>query len=140
MLASLHGTRPKQNVETTLKTMRRLLVVAGLAVAGLSPAWAEDAVGKWIGNVKSPEGDIPLVVTVTKDATGKLAAVGESPSQAPGMPIPTENVTSDGAKFSFEVSMVAGNYAGTWDDAQKTWIGTWTQGGQGMKLDLARAP
>jgi hypothetical protein len=117
-----------------------LLVVAGLAVAGLSPAWAEDAVGKWAGNVKAPDGDIPLVVTVTKDEAGKLAAVGESPSQAPGMPIPTENVASDGAKLSFEVSMVAGNYAGTWDEAQKAWIGTWTQGGFAMKLDLARAP
>lgn len=127
-------------METILKLMRGVLFAAGLIAAGLAPAWGEDAVGKWTGNVKSPEGDIPLVITVTKDEAGKLAAVGESPAQAPGLQIPTENVTSDGAKLTFEVSMVQGSYAGIWDQMQKAWVGTWTQGGQSMQLDLTRAP
>ena len=122
-----------------MKTMRRLLVVAGLALSGLAPAWAEDAVGKWTGNVKAPDGDIPFVLTVTKDAAGKLAAVGESPSQAPGMQIPTENVVSDGAKLTFDVSAVAGNYAGTWDEAKKAWVGMWKQNGLDMPLAFTRA-
>jgi hypothetical protein len=120
--------------------MLRLVFAMGLALAAIAPAWAEDAVGKWLGNVKSPEGEIPLVLTVTKDAAGKLAAVAESPEQAPGMQIPTENVVSDGLKLSFDVSVVAGDYAGTWDEAKKAWVGTWKQNGLEMPLDFARAP
>src|SRR5690242_9737510 len=102
---------PTRTMETILRSIRSVVVAAGLIVAGLAPAWAEDAVGKWTGNVKSPEGDIPLVITVVKDEAGKLAAVGESPAQAPGLQIPTENVVSDGAKLTFDVSMVQGSYA-----------------------------
>jgi hypothetical protein len=66
--------------------------------------------------------------------------VAESPTQAPGIQIPAENVASDGAKLSFDVAMAAGSYASTWDEAKKIWAGTWTQNGTGMPLDLARAP
>jgi hypothetical protein len=140
MLASRDGTKPKRNVETMLKTIRRVLVALGLVAAGLAPAWAEDVVGKWTGNVKAPDGDVPFVLTVTKDAAGKLTAIGESPAQAPGVQIPAENVVSDGAKLTFDVSMVAGNYAGTWDDAKKAWVGTWKQGGIDMPLQFTRTP
>jgi hypothetical protein len=140
MLTLPDGTKPKRNVETILKTIRRLMVAAGLALAGLAPAFAQDAVGKWSGNVKAPDGDIPFVLTVTKDAEGKLTAVGESPSQAPGMQIPAENVVSDGANLTFDVGAVAGNYAGTWDEAKKAWVGMWKQNGLGMPLDFTRAP
>lgn len=121
-------------------TAMRVLLAAGLAALGLGSAWAEDVTGKWTGNVRAPDGDVPLVLVVTKDADGKLAAVGESPSQAPGMQIPTENVVSDGAMFTFDVGAVAGSYSGVWDEAKKVWVGTWKQNGLDMPLDLARAP
>lgn len=122
-----------------MKSMR-VLIAGGLVFACLSPAWAEDAAGKWTGMVKAPDGDIPFVLTVTKDAAGKLTAVGESPSQAPGVQIPAENVVSDGAKLTFDVAAVAGGYSGTWDAAKNVWVGTWKQGGYEMPLDFARAP
>lgn len=119
-----------------------VFVAMGMAVAlsASGAAWAEDAVGRWVGVVKAPEADIPLNLTVTKDAAGKLAATAESPTQAPGMVIPTENVTNDGDKLTFEVSLAQGSYAGTWDAAKGAWIGVWKQNGLEMPMELQRAP
>jgi hypothetical protein len=122
--------------KTGLKT--GIAALAAMLTAGA--AFAEDAAGKWTGVVKAPDGDIPFVLIVSKDAGGKLSAVGESPSQAPGMQIPAENVVSDGSKLTFDVAAVAGGYAGTWDDSKKAWVGMWTQQGLAMPLDFARAP
>lgn len=111
-----------------------------VAVLGAGAAWAEDAVGKWLGVVKAPEADIPFNLTVAKDAAGALSATAESPSQAPGMVIPTENVASDGDTLSFEVGMAQGSYSGTWDAANAVWIGVWKQNGFEMPMELRRAP
>ena len=114
----------------------------GMAVAlfGSGAAWAEDAVGKWVGVVKAPGAEIPLNLNVTKDAAGALSATAESPMQAPGMVIPTENVTSDGNQLKFDVAMAAGSYTGTWDAAKGAWVGMWKQGGLDMPMELKRAP
>jgi hypothetical protein len=123
-----------------MKSMRRIVIAAGLVLVSAGAAWAEDAVGKWTGVVKTPEGgEIPLNVTVTKGTDGKLAATVASPTQAPGVEIPTENVTSDGKTLGFEVGVVTGSYSGTWDATKKTWVGTWKQDGEEMQLDLAKA-
>lgn len=116
------------------------LVLAGILAAMAPGAWAEDPVGKWTGPVKTPAADLPVVVTVTKAAEGKLAATLESPVQAPGMQIPVDAVTSDGATMTFAIAQILGDYKGTWDETQKAWVGTWTQNGTAMKLDLTRAP
>jgi hypothetical protein len=110
------------------------------ALFGSGASWAQDAVGKWVGVVKAPEADIPLNLTVTKDGAGVLAATAESPMQAPGMVIPTENVTNDGDKLSFDVALAQGSYAGTWDAANRAWIGVWKQNGLEMPMELRRAP
>ena len=123
-----------------MKSIRRIVIAAGLVLVSAGAAWAEDAVGKWTGVVKAALADIPLNVTVTKGTDGKLAATVESPTQARGTAIPTENVTSDGKALSFEVAMVMGSYSGTWDASKKAWVGTWKQNGDEMQLDLAQAP
>jgi|JI9StandDraft_1071089.scaffolds.fasta_scaffold12811_5 hypothetical protein len=121
---------------------RGVFVAMGMAIAlfGSGAAWAEDAVGKWAGVVKAPEADIPFNLTVAKDGAGVLTATAESPTQAPGMVIPTENVASDGDKLSFEVAMAQGSYAGTWDAAKNAWVGVWKQSGYEMPMELKRAP
>jgi hypothetical protein len=121
---------------------RGVFVAMGMAVAllGSGAACAQDAVGKWVGVVKAPEADIPLNVTVTKDGAGVLSTTAESPTQAPGMVIPTENVTNDGDRLTFEVALAQGSYAGTWDTANSAWIGVWKQNGLEMPMELRRAP
>ncbi len=118
-----------------------IFVAVGMAVAmlGTSAAWAEDAAGKWLGVVKAPDADIPFNLTVAKDEAGTLTATAESPTQAPGMVIPTENVASDGDTLSFEVALAQGSYAGMWDATKAAWVGVWKQGGLDMPMELKRA-
>jgi len=121
---------------------RGVFVAMGMAVAlfGSGAAWAKDAAGKWEGVVKAPEADIPFNLTVAKDGAGALTATAASPTQAPGMVIPTENVASDGDRLSFEVAMAQGSYAGTWDAAKSAWVGIWKPNGYEMPMELKRAP
>lgn len=125
-----------------MNSARGVFVAMGMTAAlfGSGAAWAQDAVGKWVGVVKTPEADIPLNLTVTKDGAGALSATAESPTQAPGMVIPTENVTNDGDKLSFDVALAQGSYAGIWDAANSAWIGVWKQNGLEMPMELRRAP
>lgn len=125
-----------------MNSARGVFVAMGMTAAlfGSGAAWAQDAVGKWVGVVKAPEADIPLNLTVTKDGAGALSATAESPTQAPGMVIPTENVTNDGDKLSFDVALAQGSYAGIWDAANSAWIGVWKQNGLEMPMELRRAP
>jgi len=81
-----------------------------------------------------------MIMIVSREADGRLSARLESPTQAPGVPVPTQNVESDGSRLSFTSSMVQGSYAATWDEARKAWVGKWTQNGVDMSLDWARAP
>ena len=52
-------------------------------------AWAEDPVGIWAGVNKTTKGDRPMIMVVSREADGRLSARLESPTQAPGVPVPT---------------------------------------------------
>ncbi|HEX5008513.1 MAG TPA: hypothetical protein VFV70_15470 [Hyphomonadaceae bacterium] len=113
----------------------RILAPAACSLAVAAAAWAEDAAGKWSGVVA---GAIPIVITVTKAADGKLSATLESTAQAPGQQFPLDTITSDGATLSFSLAMVQASFTGRWDAAQKAWVGTFTQGAD-VPLSLTRA-
>lgn len=116
------------------------LALAACSIAMAAAAWAEDAVGKWTGTLTgTPQGDLPLVITVAKAADGKLSANLESPAQAAGMLIAADTITSDGTTLTFTVARLQVSYTGKWDAAQKAWVGTFTQGGS-LPLALKRAP
>lgn len=120
-----------------MKPIRGLLLAAA-SLAMAASAWAEDAVGKWSGTLTgTPQGDLPLVITVAKGADGKLTANLESPAQAPGMMIPATTIASDGKTIAFTVDNLRVSYSGTWDAAKKAWVGTFTQGGA-LPLTLTR--
>jgi uncharacterized protein len=122
-----------------MKTIRGLLLAAA-SLAMAASAWAEDAVGKWTGTLTgTPQGDLPLVITVAKASDGKLSANLESPAQAPGMMIPATTIASDGTTLSFTVDNLQVSYSGKWDAAKKAWVGTFTQGGS-LPLSLTRVP
>jgi len=77
-------------------------------------------------------------VKTLEDLRGKRVGVGGTAKSTD--PIPMENLVSDGSKISFSSAAVQGAYEGAWDDASKSWKGTWTQNGQGQPLALTRAP
>jgi hypothetical protein len=117
----------------------RALTLAACSLAFAAAAWAEDAVGKWTGTLTTPGGELPLVITVSKAADGKLSGSLESVAQAPGQPFPLDAITSDGSTLTWTLAMFQASYTGKWDAAQKAWVGTFTQGGP-LPLSFKRAP
>lgn len=83
-----------------MKSVRRIIVGAVITLALAAPIFAQDAVGKWTGTVKTPGGDLPIIFVVTKDTTGKLGATLESPLQAPGMLLVADAAANDGDTLS----------------------------------------
>jgi len=114
--------------------------VAAAVLAGAGGlAFAQEAAGKWTGMIKTPAGDLPIVVTVSKGADGALTGGLESPSQAPGMIIPLANLKANDELFSFDAPSIQGDFTGVWQDDRKSWSGAWTQGGRSLPLELAKS-
>ena len=122
-----------------MTAMRRIIVGALVAAVMVAPAFAQDAVGKWVGTVKAPGQDLPIVVVIAKDSAGKLSATLESTSQAPGVLLAADTVTNEGDKFSLTFEKILGDYKATWNAEAKVWVGTWTQAQTPMKLTMTRA-
>jgi hypothetical protein len=122
-----------------MKSMRRLVVGVLAATLMAGSAWAEDATGKWIGTVKAPGQDLPIVLIVSKAADGKLSATLESTAQAPGTLIPVDTVASDGATLTFSIAALLAEYKGVWNSEAKLWVGELTQSDLPMKLTMMRA-
>jgi hypothetical protein len=122
-----------------MKSVRGIIVGALITCAMAAPAFAQDAVGKWTGVVKTPGGDLPIIFVVTKDTTGKLGATLESPLQAPGMLLVADKAANDGDTLSLTFEKIQGAYKATWNGETKTWTGTWTQIGTPMPLNMTQA-
>ena len=122
-----------------MRSARRLIFAALLAVAGAGIASAQEAAGKWTGVIKVPGNDLQIIVTVAKAADGSLSGGLESPSQAPGMVIPIDTIKADDELFSFTINAIQGDFMGVWQDKTKTWSGAWTQSGQSFPLELKPA-
>jgi hypothetical protein len=121
-----------------MKITRFAILSAALALSAGGTAWAEDPVGRWTGMLSTANGTIPVGVTITKGADGKLAATAENPSQTKD-PIPVETVTSDGKTLKVVAPALNGIYEGVWNDELKSWTGSWKQNGQDTALVLVRS-
>ena len=122
-----------------MKSMRRLVVGLLAATAMAGSAWAEDAAGKWIGTVKAPGQELPIVLIISKATDGKLSATLESTAQAPGALIPVDMVASDGATLTFSIATLLAEYKGVWNAEAKSWIGELIQSDFPMKVTMTRA-
>lgn len=104
----------------------------------LSPAASaspDDPVGDWMGTLTTPMGKLRLLLTLSRDADGRLTAELESPDQAPGQKIPVSEVAIDGDRLTFASEVIGASYAGVWRD--NMWDGTFLQG-MPFELDLKR--
>lgn len=113
------------------------LLAAVLLASGV--ASAQEAAGKWTGSIKTPAGELPIVVTIQKGDGGALTGGLESPSQAPDLIIPLENIKADDELMSFEAPSIQGDFTGVWQEDSKSWSGAWTQSGRSLPLELAPA-
>lgn len=110
-----------------------LIAIAAVSLLA-TPAFAEDAVGKWTGDLIGAQGPVPVSAVFTKSADGKLAGVGTAPNGS----VDFTDIVTDGASLSFNAPGT-GTYKATWDDAKKMWIGKLNQNGAEAVLNLKRA-
>lgn len=115
-----------------MKTITSIISALTLFSA-VTPAAAEEATGDWGGVLG---GMLHIVVHISKDTGDHYTATLESPDQGKTV-IPVDRVTATPDHLSLSVAAIKGSYDGQWDDGQKAWVGTWTQGA-GMPLVLKR--
>ena len=109
-----------------------LALAAMLAVAMAAPASAQgapDIVGDWHGTIPSPQGDVVLVIHVTRGEDGALSAKVENYTQNPGNMADITTITAADGHLSWRVAPINATYEGTWDEAAQQWKGTFNQGG-----------
>lgn len=94
---------------------------------------AEKYLGNWSGALETPQGTLPLVLTITEDETGDLKAELESPAQAPGQKIPVTSITILDNHLSLVIRAIGASYEAEWVEAEDHWAGTFKQG---MELQL----
>lgn len=116
----------------------RLATLSLAVLATAASARAEDAVGDWIGQVKTPGGvELSLAAHLRKTPDGRLEGYAESPDQSP-MTLAMAELLATSETLDFSLPLVRAKYAGTWDPTARAWVGTLTQGGAVMPLNLTR--
>ncbi|BBB62640.1 alpha/beta hydrolase [Undibacterium sp. KW1] len=115
--------------------MKKLLITCGtlFALSASLPAFAEDPVGDWTGSI---EGMIRLNIFFTKTPSGQHEVNIISPDDDKET-IKADKVEARENFMRFSIAKYNANYEAKWDETQKAWLGTWTQG-QSLKLKLTR--
>ncbi|MBW8743573.1 MAG: hypothetical protein JF628_04385 [Sphingomonas sp.] len=94
-----------------------------------------DPVGDWIGTV-DPGSPVRVAVHIRR-VDGALTGTADSPDQG-AFGIVMSEVTLDGDHLDFEIDSIDGRYVSTWDATKQHYVGTWTQGGRMLALELGR--
>jgi hypothetical protein len=122
--------------------MALLLAMVSAVAAPAFPAFASEAatpvvdpVGDWIGILDVGS---PLRVALHVKRTGdKLTATADSLDED-AFDIAVQAIVADGDRLNFEVQSIQGRYAGSWDPAKQSYVGTWTLGGRVLPLEFVR--
>ncbi|HVQ07830.1 MAG TPA: hypothetical protein VMS43_05300, partial [Allosphingosinicella sp.] len=123
--------------------MNRLIAMLALLLAALlaAPAAAQqqDWTGDWHGAlaVTNAQG-LRLIVTITAAPGGGFSGQLESLDQAPGLKIPIDTLAIADGRLTFAMLALGATYEGRWDPPRNRFVGTFTQGGTPLPLDLAR--
>jgi len=115
-----------------------VLAVGTLATRTIHAAPALAVVGDWDGALSAGGGSLPVVIHITQEKEGKLAATLDSPSQgATGIAI--SPITFKEPDVHFEIEKFGATYDGTMNKNHSEIAGTWKQGGQSMPLNFKRS-
>ncbi|MHB1001022.1 MAG: alpha/beta hydrolase family protein [Armatimonadota bacterium] len=125
-----------------MKEILRFAVFTGILLALTVAASAQEPArsieGVWKGTLKTPGGDLRVVVHLNKGADGAISGTMDSLDQgATGIPI-NSGASLDGDKVFFEIKVVQGFFKGTLSDDGDEMKGEWTQGGIPIPLTLKR--
>jgi uncharacterized protein len=111
-------------------TLISLLIGAGLAQA-------QDIAGDWQGSLNTGQGELRLVLHITKGPDGEFKATLDSVDQGANG-IPVSSISFKNSKLSLGIDAVHGTYEGTLAADGKTISGTWSQG-TALALDFKRS-
>ena len=100
---------------------------------------APDAVGTWHGTLKTPAGELMLVLYVSRAPDGALTAELESPDQAPGQKIPVSTIKAEGDSLHLAAPSIHAAFTGHWNAGKQAWDGAFTQGAD-LPLTLTKGP
>ncbi len=114
-----------------------VILLAALPVSALQIPDAQKITGKWQGALKTPNGQLRIVIEVSSEADKLKANFYSIDQQSPA--IPANTVNWNGSTFKLAIIAINGNYEGKISSDGKSITGNWSQGGQAMPLDLSRA-
>jgi len=121
--------------------MKRILGILLVSLVGIGAAWAQDAgarlVGTWAGKLKTPGGELRLVVKITAGADGTLTGTLDSLDQG-ATDIPVPKVVLDGNRVQLQMPMLRAQFTGTLNEKGDTLTGQFSQGGANLPLVLTR--
>ncbi len=121
--------------------MKKILWILQLAICSGSALFGQSFPGTWQGALKipqAPNGELRIVLKVSTTAADKLAADFFSIDQRTPA-IPATSITASGSALKMTIEAINGAYEGRMSADGKTINGTWTQQGNSLPLDLARA-
>jgi hypothetical protein len=114
-------------------TLLALLTAMTLA-AGPGPAHATDATGHWKGRIANAL-DVHLQFEKAQD--GKWEGTMTVPQQ--GMKTKVDQLAVSEERIGFKLLSLNGTYSARWSEADKAWLGSWSQNGQTVPLRLERS-
>jgi len=116
--------------------MRKWILIVALAALSAGALLAQDITGTWQGTLTVPNAkqDLRIVMKVSKADAGGLKVAMYSIDQG-GAPI-AGSVTVQGSAVKVAVPGIGGAYEGKLDSDGVFLVGTWTQGGDPMPLNL----
>ena len=118
---------------------KRSTLALGLAVLAFAAPAANAqtrALGEWYGALATPSGRLTVLFRFQQSGDSVSGSL-ESIDQAPGQLIPLSKVSATASALTFAIPAIGGSYAGTWNDAEQQWTGTFTQG-MALPLTLKR--
>jgi hypothetical protein len=116
--------------------MNRTLLALALGISTACALQAQDIAGDWHGTLDTGQGQLRLVLHITKGDGGSYKATLDSVDQGANG-IPVNSVTLKGSKLNLTVDAVNGTYEGDVNADATAIKGTWSQG-QPLSLDFTR--
>jgi len=115
--------------------IKRFFVWATFALSVAAFAGAQDISGDWQGPLTTPQGELRLVLHITRQTDGTYKGTMDSPDQAT-MGAPLDSITLDSSKVHFTLNVARGVFDGSLK-SNGSISGNWMQGTGGQKMPLA---